>query len=94
MEAIVISIVIMSVTSLVLSCLAIGAITIIRIDLKSASVSLKDRVREFDEITLKASTANNSLGTKIIEVEERLLGLEYKTGSTAPIGGSPTPWKR
>lgn len=56
-----------------------GALVPLWLDLKSSRALLEAKVKEFDEVTRKASEANNSLATKILQFEEKLHTLDFRT---------------
>ena len=67
--------------------LTLGALVPLWLMLRQAEARLAAKVAEFDEVTRRASEANNSLAAKSLQIEERLANLEFRT--QALVSASP-----
>ena len=79
--------VILSVAS-AMGCL--GYLVAVLKELSRARTDLAERVKEFDEITRKASDANVSMAEKLLNMDERLGSLEFKLNAQNLSAG----WKK
>ncbi len=81
---------IFSSVAFILSAAVAGFLSASYLEMKEAKRLLDVKVREFDEITRKASEANNTMASKILGLEERVNTLEFMKQSAAPL---TSPWK-
>lgn len=81
---------IFSSVAFILSAGVAGFLSASYLEMKEAKRLLEVKVQEFDDITRKASEANNSMATKILGLEERVNTLEFLKQSASPLS---SPWK-
>lgn len=60
-------------------------------ELRRSRLELNYKVKEFDEITRKAAEANNSLAQKLLQIDEKVINLEFWRQSS--ITSSPSAFK-
>lgn len=63
---------IIAVISLICSCVLTGILMAIRSEIFQARIDLRVKIDDFDQITRKASEANNSMAQKLINIEDRI----------------------
>lgn len=70
---------------------AVGYLVAVLRELSLGRKDLKQSVKEFDEVTKKASDANISMADKLLQMDERLASLEFKV--TAQTVSQNSGWK-
>lgn len=73
--------------------LTLGALIPLWLMLRQSEARLTAKILEFDEVTRRASEANNSLAAKSLQIEERLANLEFRTQAFTHAA-QPAPWKK
>ena len=96
---------VVAIIAAILSAGVLGALLVLRTNVKDSIVDmgiyckrLDSKVAEFDEITKKASEANNSLGTMLADLENKVLNVDERlsmlqAGSSATSFGVENSWK-
>lgn len=77
--------------SMVCALTTLGYLIAVMRELSLGRKDLRQSVKEFDEITKKASEANVSMADKILQMDERLASLEFKI--TAQTVSQNSAWK-
>lgn len=65
------------VCGILLSGMTLGLVIPMIFDVRSTMKVLRETVVQFDDITRKASEANNSMAAKILQLEEKISNAEF-----------------
>ncbi len=78
---------VLTVCSIAASAFAIGFLAPAYMELNKVRKELKDKVKEFEEITKLASEANQTFASKILQLEDKISTVEFWKASNSNFTG-------